>query len=125
MSILINKSTKAIVQGITGDAGSFHAKQMIEYDTQIVGGVVPGRVRVGQDQPRIGGNVVHHPGVDGGDQVEPVHVPGRAVEADPGLIDIAFSYEERRSWPARPCAMRAVCDECVGTAPVVELGVPC
>ena len=43
MSILINKDTKAIVQGITGDAGSFHAKQMLEYGTQIVGGVVPGK----------------------------------------------------------------------------------
>jgi succinyl-CoA synthetase alpha subunit len=43
MSILINKSTKAVVQGITGDAGSFHAKQMLEYGTQIVGGVVPGK----------------------------------------------------------------------------------
>ncbi len=43
MSILINKDTKAIVQGITGDAGSFHAKQMLAYGTQIVGGVVPGK----------------------------------------------------------------------------------
>jgi succinyl-CoA synthetase alpha subunit len=43
MSILINKDTKVIVQGITGEAGSFHAKQMIEYGTQIVGGVTPGK----------------------------------------------------------------------------------
>jgi succinyl-CoA synthetase alpha subunit len=43
MSILINKDTKVIVQGITGDAGSFHAKQMIEYGTRIVGGVTPGK----------------------------------------------------------------------------------
>ena len=43
MSILIDKNTKAIVQGITGDAGSFHAKQMVEYGTQIVAGVVPGK----------------------------------------------------------------------------------
>ena len=43
MSILIDKNTKAIVQGITGDAGSFHAKQMLEYGTQIVAGVTPGK----------------------------------------------------------------------------------
>jgi succinyl-CoA synthetase alpha subunit len=42
MSILINQDTKAIVQGITGEAGSFHAQQMLEYGTRIVGGVVPG-----------------------------------------------------------------------------------
>ncbi len=43
MSILVNKDTKVIVQGITGSAGQFHAEQMIEYGTQIVGGVTPGR----------------------------------------------------------------------------------
>lgn len=43
MSILVNKDTKVIVQGITGSAGKFHAEQMIEYGTQIVGGVTPGR----------------------------------------------------------------------------------
>jgi succinyl-CoA synthetase alpha subunit len=43
MSILINKDTKAIVQGITGDAGSFHARQMLDYGTQIVAGVTPGK----------------------------------------------------------------------------------
>ena len=43
MSILVNKDTKVIVQGITGRDGSFHTKQMIEYGTQIVGGVTPGK----------------------------------------------------------------------------------
>ena len=43
MSILVNKDTKVIVQGITGRAGQFHTKQCIEYGTQIVAGAVPGR----------------------------------------------------------------------------------
>ncbi|MFP6581665.1 MAG: succinate--CoA ligase subunit alpha [Candidatus Hydrogenedentota bacterium] len=43
MSILVNKDTKVIVQGITGRDGSFHTSQMIEYGTNIVGGVTPGK----------------------------------------------------------------------------------
>ncbi len=43
MSILVDKKTKVIVQGITGSHGSFHAKQMLEYGTKIVGGVTPGK----------------------------------------------------------------------------------
>lgn len=43
MSILVNKDTRVIVQGITGKSGSFHARQCRDYGTQIVGGVVPGK----------------------------------------------------------------------------------
>jgi succinyl-CoA synthetase alpha subunit len=43
VSIFIDKNTRLIVQGITGRDGSFHAKQMIEYGTQVVGGVTPGK----------------------------------------------------------------------------------
>ncbi len=43
MSTFIDKSTRLIVQGITGRDGSFHTKQMIEYGTQVVGGVTPGK----------------------------------------------------------------------------------
>jgi succinyl-CoA synthetase alpha subunit len=43
VSIFIDKATKLVVQGITGRDGSFHAKQMIEYGTQVVAGVTPGK----------------------------------------------------------------------------------
>ena len=43
MSIFIDRNTRLLVQGITGRDGSFHAKQMIEYGTQVVGGVTPGK----------------------------------------------------------------------------------
>ena len=43
MSIIVNKNTRVIVQGITGSEGTFHSKQMIEYGTNIVSGVTPGK----------------------------------------------------------------------------------
>ena len=43
MSVLVDKNTRLVVQGITGKEGSFHTKQMVEYGTQVVGGVTPGK----------------------------------------------------------------------------------
>ncbi len=52
MAILLNNDTKALIQGITGEVGTFHAKQMLDYGTKIVGGVTPGK----------GGQVFEHNG---------------------------------------------------------------
>jgi succinyl-CoA synthetase alpha subunit len=43
LSVLVNKNTRLVVQGITGKEGTFHTKQMVEYGTNVVGGVTPGK----------------------------------------------------------------------------------
>ncbi len=61
MSILVDSTTRVVIQGITGSAGTFHANQCIAYGTQVVAGVTPNR----------GGECLHSRGVDG----RPVDVP--------------------------------------------------
>ena len=43
MSVLVNKNSKIIVQGFTGGEGTFHSEQMMDYGTNVVGGVTPGK----------------------------------------------------------------------------------
>ncbi|HEX5317232.1 MAG TPA: succinate--CoA ligase subunit alpha, partial [Candidatus Kapabacteria bacterium] len=43
MSVLVDKKTRLLVQGITGSEGSFHTQQMLEYGTNVVAGVTPGK----------------------------------------------------------------------------------
>src|SRR5438045_5704382 len=43
LSVLVEKNTRLVVQGITGKEGTFHTKQMVEYGTNVVGGVTPGK----------------------------------------------------------------------------------
>ncbi|MEK7803868.1 MAG: succinate--CoA ligase subunit alpha [Deltaproteobacteria bacterium] len=49
MSILVNKNTKVICQGITGEQGTFHTRQMVQYGTKMVGGVTPGKGGINVD----------------------------------------------------------------------------
>ena len=65
MSILIDETTPVIVQGMTGDKGTFHAKEMIAYGTNVVGGVTPGK---GGGKPSRPAAVQHREGGGEGDR---------------------------------------------------------
>ena len=95
MSIWINEETKVLVQGITGSQGTFHSTRMVEYGTDIVGGVTPGK----------GGSTVTLPGrdvpvfdsmseaiSDTGATASVIYVPARF--AAPAIIEAADAFHE-------------------------------
>jgi succinyl-CoA synthetase alpha subunit len=101
MSILVDKNTKVIVQGITGHDGSFHAEAMIEYGTSVVGGVTPGK----------GGQMVH--GVPVFDTVqEAIH----STDADCTVLFVPARFAS--------AAIREAADAGIGLIVCITEGIP-
>jgi len=75
VSIFVGKDTRLVVQGITGRDGSFHAKQMIEYGTQVVAGVTPGKGGQRFDGSVPVFNTVHEAVVNAGANTSVIYVP--------------------------------------------------
>jgi succinyl-CoA synthetase alpha subunit len=94
VSIFVDKNTKLVVQGITGRDGSFHTRQMIEYGTQVVAGVTPGKGGQTFDKQVPIFNTVAHAVAETGANTSIVYVPSRfapdavfeAADAGVGLI---------------------------------------
>jgi len=101
MSVFVDEDTRVIVQGITGGEGKFHAGQMIEYGTNVVGGAVPGR----------GGQEVH--GVPVYDTVE---AAAREEDADASVIFVPPAF-------AKDAIMEAL-DSPVDLAVAITEGIP-
>jgi len=75
VSVFIDKSTRLLVQGITGRDGSFHTKQMIEYGTEVVGGVTPGKGGQKFEEKVPIFNTVHQAVKDTGANATVIYVP--------------------------------------------------
>ena len=75
MSILVNKNTRVICQGITGKAGAFHTKQCLEYGTKIVGGVTPGKGGTKSEHGLPVFNTVHEAVAETGADASMIFVP--------------------------------------------------
>jgi len=82
MSILVNKNTRVICQGITGKAGAFHTSQCLEYGTNVVGGVTPGKGGTKSEHGLPVFNTVHEAVAETGADASMIFVPARfAAEA--------------------------------------------
>ncbi|MFV0345905.1 MAG: succinate--CoA ligase subunit alpha [Bacteroidales bacterium] len=98
MSILINKNTRVVVQGITGRDGAFHASKMKEYGTQIVAGVLPGKGGQNQDGVPVF-NSVEEAVAETGANVSIVFVPAKfaadaAIEASYAGVELVVVISE-------------------------------
>lgn len=126
MSILVNKDTRLVVQGMTGSEGKFHASQMIDYGTQVVAGVTPGRG--GQtclDCPIF--NTVAEATKETGANASIIFVPApfaadAALEAIDAGLDLVIMITEgiptlsmmKVYWEAKRCGVRILGPNCPG-----------
>ena len=92
MSILINSNTKVVVQGITGSEGTFHSEQMIDYGTNIVAGVTPGKggEKVLNDIPVY--NTVKEARDNHGANASIIFVPGPNISETPKSLSFVISF---------------------------------
>jgi succinyl-CoA synthetase alpha subunit len=94
MSILVDKNTRVLCQGITGKAGAFHTAQCLEYGTQIVGGVTPGK----------GGTKSEH----GLPVFDTVHEAVRQTDADTSMVFVPAPFAAAAAMEAADAGVRLV-----------------
>jgi succinyl-CoA synthetase alpha subunit len=137
MSILVDRNTRVIVQGLTGAAGTFHAQQMREYGTPIVGGVTPGKggtvhegfpvfdtVEAAVKQTGANASVIFVPALGGADAILEAAAAGvDLIVCITEGIPVLDMVKTRRALEGRPC--RLVGPNCPGviTPGVAKLGI--